>query len=346
MKKILKILFSVGVIGVFISVVAQHREAQAYTTRHYGQLTITYLNVPLGVPIFTITNIYPGAPKIIRTIKVKNSSGETKIIAVKGVKNGPEGQSEPFLESGLNLEIKEGVLTKFMDVLADFFEDSTGSDGVPLGTVNPGQTKYFDFIVEMPMASGNDYQKKSVVFDIVFGTLASEDLVINEVMYAPKNGRDWDGRSRSRFDRHDKNDKDDGKAEWIEIYNPTSSVIPLKNWILESSEGKVKIKSHKFIRPGQFVLISKDDDIFHDWHGKRDALNIEVGNWFDRGLDTTDHLKLINPAGTEIDFVAWGGESGWNLFASKGQSIERASKGADTDVPSDWLRRLTPTPGR
>jgi hypothetical protein len=148
-------------------------------------------------------------------------------------------------------------------------------------------------------------------------------------MYNPKNGR-----------------VRDGKAQWIEIYNPTTSTIALKNWVLESGEGRVKIKSHKFIKPNQFVLISKDDDLYRDWRGSRDALNIEVGNWFDRGLDMRDYLQLLDPAGEEIDFVGWGGKYDWDLYASRGQSIERKTKGFDTDFDTDWKVRTTPTPGR
>ena len=71
-----------------------------------------------------------------------------------------------MLEEVLDLVISEGSTTLYSKKLQDFFEDSN-PNGVELSSVDPDQTKTYNFGITFPSESGNEFQEKSVVFDLI-----------------------------------------------------------------------------------------------------------------------------------------------------------------------------------
>lgn len=146
----------------------QNNNSFTDTVQAFGNLTATYLGVPLGQPIFNVVNMFPGSPSQTRTVKVKNDAKNTTQIYVSGIRKGPIGQTDPKLETILNFEISEGTKIIYSDKLSKFFDDSIGKKGIRLDNIQKGQTKDFDFKVTFPSSAKNAYQNKSVVFDITF----------------------------------------------------------------------------------------------------------------------------------------------------------------------------------
>ena len=183
--------------------------------------------------------------------------------------------------------------------------------------------------------AGNDFQNKSVIFDLTFGEVVNNHLVINEVYYF------GEGRKLGQND------------EWVELFNPTDHDISLKNWTLtDNSEIVTTIKANKTIKANNFVILAKSASTFAKFGIASSALKVELGNQIGNGLDNTgDHLILKDPAGQEIDRMSWGTDvagftqNAANPVVSSGSSTERLTPGFDTDTFSDWHSQTPPKPG-
>lgn len=157
------------------------------TVRAFGDLMIDF-HVPPGNPIFVVNNMAPGQVET-RSVDATNSGTVARLVAVRGVKTSTPS-TDPQLESGLDIVIGDGVVPLYgsgsgtgAKTLADFFADSTSSGGVQLNTILPSGNKTYNFKVTFPDGAGNDFQAKSVVFDLTFGIVTADHLVINEVYY-------------------------------------------------------------------------------------------------------------------------------------------------------------------
>lgn len=158
--------------------------SQAYAA---GDLNINY-HVPLNDPIFVVANFLPGDTEN-RNVDVTNNGSITRAIWVKGVRTGGVGSS-PKLETVLDIVIKDGVTPIYgagsptgPKTVQNFFTDSSAPAQVTLGTIGPGVHKTFNFKVTFPPTAGNEFQKKSVIFDLKIPNYKSDHIVINEVYY-------------------------------------------------------------------------------------------------------------------------------------------------------------------
>lgn len=151
-----------------------------------GDLMINW-GVPTGDPIFVVENMLPGDVEE-RSVIVKNVGSVARPVAIRIVRTG--GAGEPKLESVLDFIISDGGTAVYgagsatgAKTVEDAFDDFANTEGVEIGTLNAGQTKTFNFRAYFPHESGNEFQKKSVIFDIIIGAVMSGDIVINEVFY-------------------------------------------------------------------------------------------------------------------------------------------------------------------
>lgn len=137
----------------------------------------------------------------------------------------------------------------------------------------------------------------------------------------------------------------DSKEEWIELYNPTDFGINLSGYKLESNELSAFVISAGTIQSKSYFVIAKDKTGFHtlyDLDPSIDGMTINLSN-------DGDYVALLNPAGTEIDSIAWGSSTHPGIVSSKGvktgHSLERKSLGVDTDDCSlDFVDVSIPTP--
>lgn len=285
-----------------------------------------------------------------KPVDVTNSGAVSRFVSVKGVRTGGVG-ADPKLETVLDLVISDGSTPIYgPKTLADFFNESLSPSGVMLNIINPGGHKTYNFEVTLPSSAGNEFQAKSVIFDLTFGVITGSNLVINEVYYLVDSSHGSDSpkdRVPARGQKLGHND------EWVEIYNPTNRDVSLKNWTLTDNSGKpTVIHANKKIKAGGFALISKDSSLWKYWGKIKKAEKIELGNQIGDGLDNSgDRLILRDNKGVEIDRMSWGSDtSGFtppavNPVVSLGSSTERLAPGLDTDRASDWEQQTPPSPG-
>lgn len=194
-KKTVRILILVFAIILVVHFAGGLRLGNKSDTAYaLGDLTIDW-GVSTGNPIFVVQNMLPGDVEQ-REVKVKNNGTTPRFIKIKGVRTGGVG-TDPKLETILDLVIKNdgapmygfGSPTGVKNV-AQFFADS--GSGLPLGVVNPGQTTTYTFVVTFPSSAGNEFQLKSVIFDLTIQITRGDNIVINEVYYIvdPNHGLD------------------------------------------------------------------------------------------------------------------------------------------------------------
>ncbi len=187
MKRLIRILLILIILGAIVKFVAPDLFRPS-TIRAFGDLTVNF-HVGPGLPIFTVTNMAPGDPPQNRNVDVHNGGTVSRLVSVKGIRTGGIG-ADPKLETVLDLVIKDGATPVYgtgsptgPKTVKDFFTDSGATNGAQLSIINPGADKTYNFKVTFPGPSGNDFQAKSVIFDLTFGVVTGDNVVINEVYY-------------------------------------------------------------------------------------------------------------------------------------------------------------------
>ncbi|KKR80506.1 MAG: hypothetical protein UU73_C0002G0064 [Candidatus Daviesbacteria bacterium GW2011_GWA1_41_61] len=152
------------------------------TVRAFGELLVDF-HLPPSEPIFVVNNWAPGGVEN-RSVDVQNGGSQSYLVAVKAIKKGGVG-ADLKIETILGIIIKEGLVPVYGDgsptgskSVTDFFGDSAGFDGVVLGTINPASTKTYNFEVTFPISAGNEFQGKTVIFDLSFGTVTEYEGTI------------------------------------------------------------------------------------------------------------------------------------------------------------------------
>lgn len=179
-------------IGVLATILYLNREAlfghKIDSVRAFGDLQIDF-HVPIGNPIFVINNLAPGQFET-RNVDATNSGTLTRLVSIKGLRTGPDGQSDPKLETELDIVISDGIAPLYGQEsptgpkkLSAFFTESGTTNGILLNAISPGGTKTYSIKVTFPSSADNLFQNKSVIFDLTFGYVTSSTLVINEVFY-------------------------------------------------------------------------------------------------------------------------------------------------------------------
>lgn len=184
-------------------------------------------------------------------------------------------------------------------------------------------------------ATGSYFSDQASVVGNQFSTGYWSNVVINEVYYDVDAAHDIEG-----------------KNEWIELYNPTPDPINLKNYTIEDNSGITRtIHSNTIIPAFGLAIISKDASTWAlYWTMPPLSVKIALGLLIGNGLATDgDRVILKNAAGTIVDQMGYGTDTAiWDpavLGVAEGHSLERVSPGYDTDLPSDFVEMMTPTPG-
>jgi DNA/RNA endonuclease YhcR with UshA esterase domain len=133
----------------------------------------------------------------------------------------------------------------------------------------------------------------------------------------------------------DKPDAVPTKEEWIEIYNPTDQISPLKGWSLVEGNHTF-VFSEEQILPYEYLVIAHSLSSFTNLYG------IEASfGWSSMALNNSgDTIFLRDNEQKIIDEVTY-----TNNSAKEGSSVERLPRGDDSDdFSQDFIEQQFPSP--
>ena len=145
------------------------------------------------------------------------------------------------------------------------------------------------------------------------------DLVINEIMYAPKSP----------------------EPEWIELYNKSSKLIELKNYQIADYSDTLSILTYsKILAADEFVVIAKDSLILT----KYEIFSPLIVSNFPTLNNSGDRLVILDSLDRVIDSLEYSSALG----GEEGRSIERIDPNIPATEGSNWYtseNNLGATPG-
>ncbi|MHA2249600.1 MAG: lamin tail domain-containing protein, partial [Candidatus Kariarchaeaceae archaeon] len=184
------------------------------------------------------------------------------------------------------------------------FKDSNKSSELNSGLIENSMIRNYALIVLIVFSiSGVFIEGREIQIN------SSSNLLITEVLYdAPNN---------------------DNTEEWIELYNPTGSMILLEGWVLSDNFNSFSLTGT--ILSGGYFVIARDSTAFTALYGSSPDIGdctLALGN-------SGDVLRLIDSSSSEVDMVAWENYiTGWDI-AIKDSTIIRKNI-LDTDSVDDW----------
>lgn len=165
-----------------------------------------------------------------------------------------------------------------------------------------------------------DYSDGTSISDPAGGSSSSTTLKISEVYY------DTTG--------------DDSVEEFVEIYNPSASVVDASGYTLSDNAGTFTLPAGTSIPVGQYITVARNATGFNNLFGFAptvSGMTLSLAN-------TGDQVRLKDNTGKELDFVAYENYvTGWSITAATGKSIFRPDPSVDTDSSNDWSAG-TPSP--
>lgn len=134
------------------------------------------------------------------------------------------------------------------------------------------------------------------------------DIVINEIMYAPSSGQ----------------------PEWVELQNRSSNAVNLKKWKLSDAISTVTITNQDFIiQPDSFVVLTADSSILNYFPVASGIIKISMPALNNTG----DAVVIKDSMNILIDSVyylpSWGGNTG-------GRSLERIFRDSSSNDFQNW----------
>jgi hypothetical protein len=164
----------------------------------------------------------------------------------------------------------------------------------------------------------NHNNKKILSFIVNKRSYNYNDVVVNEIMYAPQNG----------------------EPEWVELYNKSDSTVNIKNWTITDENTITKIFNDNFYVPSKsYFVLSKDSIIsnFYDISSPIVVLNLPTLN------NTGDNIVIADSLGIVMDSVNYQPEWG----SKYGSSLERISPNDSSNNPLNWgSSKIKATPGK
>ena len=126
---------------------------------------------------------------------------------------------------------------------------------------------------------------------------------------------------------------DDALEEFVDLFNPTGSDVPLDGWSLADNASTWNLPDGLSVPAGGYLSIARNSGGFEALYGvtpDASGMTLGLGN-------TGDRLVLYDDWAVEVDHVAWEGfDLGWSIVAATGNSIERGDPTVDSDTVADW----------
>src|SRR3989344_5864177 len=171
-KKILSLISLVLILTLLIYAnnIGLFAKKTAYAV---GDLNVLW-GVPDGDPIFVVSNMLPGDTED-RDVDVANGGTVPRDVGVRGVKTEEIASFAAVLDfviSEDSTEIYGGSSPTGPKTLQEFFDESSGINGLFLSTINNGDTVTYNFMATFPPESGHEYQRAKAVFDLIIGIVS------------------------------------------------------------------------------------------------------------------------------------------------------------------------------
>ena len=260
--------------------------------------SVTLLSLDLGV---SSINISPEIP-----IEGDNISIET-VIKNLGVNTADSYTISIFNDTNLD-SIPQGAEQIYS---GDYF-NLLPADSVSAGTVIPSASSgLYNIIVRIYFTPDEDTSNNSANknFNVYPPGTGYNDVVINEIMYAPS----------------------PGEPEWVEVYNRSSENINLEGWTFsDNSTTKIITDQNTILPAGSFIVLTKDSSILNYYSVPSDIIEFSLPALNNTG----DAVVIKDSPGITIDSVFylpdWGGSTG-------GRSLERISADDPGTFQSNWM---------
>ena len=161
-----KRIFRILILSIVVSILLGFNWSMFFrksTARAVGDLEVDW-GVAEGLPIFTVDNFAPGMEET-REVKIFNNADSNRPVGVRGI----ETENLAGLAEKLWLTVSVDSADIYSGKLVDFFNESSGPDGVKLYNQSAGSEKNLMFKVRFDPAAGNEFQGVRLVFDLHIG---------------------------------------------------------------------------------------------------------------------------------------------------------------------------------
>ena len=267
---------------------------------------------PLAIDLaVTSISISPSFPFVESTIEI---SSVIKNLGISLVQNFT---AEVFLDTNKN-SLGEAEEKIFEQVLSLGSNDST-TISYQLHNLVEGS---YQVIVSIALGFDEDQanNSKTAKFTVYGKPNSFNDLVINEIMYAPTTG----------------------EPEWVELFNRSEKAINLKKWKISDNTTPVVISNSDIFIPAKaYIILSKDSTILTHYSvaSPIKVVSLPALNNSDDAVVLKDSLAVL--IDSVYYFSSWGG--------GNGRSLERIDADKPAHDQSNWKTSTgipKATPGR
>lgn len=184
-----------------------------------------------------------------------------------------------------------------------------------------------------PESTGPWLHPESATFGTTNCVSLQSDIVINEIMYHPRDPQGADVNS---------------PEQWIELYNRGSGGVDLEGWRLEiDSKTAFRFPAGSIIAPDSYLVVALDADYLSNLYP---SIAI-TGNLDKRLPGSGGKIELFDAAalplhpdadpddsGNPADLVCYGDRSPWPAYADGlGATLELRDPRSDNDCPESWM---------
>ncbi len=270
--------------------------------------SVSPLSIDLAVSSLTVSPTFPFVENVIDIRAV------VKNLGVSSVQNFT---TEMFLDTNKNA-IGE-PFEKFYEQVFSLNSKDSVTVSTQLQNLLVGNYQIIVF-VKLEPDENQINNIRTVTFTVYPKPNSFNDLVINEIMYAPVTG----------------------EPEWVELFNRSDKSINLKKWKISDNTTPVVISNNDVIVSAKsYFVLSKDSTIFSHYviSSPIITLSLPALNNSDDAIVLKDSLNLT--IDSVYYFSSWGG--------SNGRSLERIEVNESTTNQSNWktsIGIIKATPGK
>lgn len=270
--------------------------------------SVAPMSINLAVSSISISPSFPFVDSIIEFGSVLKNLGISAVqnfsaeMFLDTNKNGSCEVSEKFYEQNLSLNAGDSV--SISSQLQNLIEGN------------------YQVIVSITFLTDEDQtnNKKIAAFTVYPKPNSFNDLIINEIMYAPISG----------------------EPEWVELFNRSDKAINLKKWKISDNTTPIAISAVDVFVPAKaYIVLSKDSTILSHYSVSSPVITLSLPalNNTDDAVVLRDSLNMV--IDSVYYFSTWGG--------GNGRSLERIDAAEATINQSNWKTAtgiLKATPGK